>query len=118
MRLTSLLIFVALAAVACKGRDEDVARQEPWKNALTMCKKEVKAHAFDPATARVPDVVNSGQGSQFIFTWGPTSQPVLMNDGFGATIQLEASCAVDASTSTVVSLNVDGQQFIGIGAQP
>lgn len=119
MRRESWVLWLTIALAACNKATEDQPAEPPTeKETLAMCQKEVRARAFDPATAKVPDVQNAGKGNLYTFVWGPATSPVLMNDGFGGTTKLEANCTVDADTNTIVSLNVDGQQYVGKDVTP
>ncbi len=77
--------------------------------ALMRCQNALKAASRDSSNAVVPFVVNNGSGAEYYFAWGASTKPVRMRNGFGAEVEVGASCIFDKVSGTIQQLTLNGE---------
>ena len=110
-----LVAFLALIIASLFMQENDsssVSGGFDWNDALTMCQITIKNAAFDPGTAKVPYVENSGSGANFNFSWGSSTEYVRMHNRLGNDVPVSAFCKVDKSTQRIIRLVLDGKVII------
>jgi hypothetical protein len=85
--------------------EQEQARQE--RQALVACQQAIQAQAQYGAAEAPPYTSNHGTGREFYFAW-PTGSFSFSN-GFGARVNMSASCIGDLGTGTITQLTVNGK---------
>lgn len=108
--MTAIVLGVLYACTG--GDDKPKVRTFGQGDALFMCQSMMKAASKYPDKAEVPYVSGLEESTGFAFSWGASTEHMMLMNGLGLMAPASGSCYVSKAEKKITQLTINGKTLI------